>query len=114
MQRQEVLAIVDSQPRLIEQEIERLQLMRDTDGVEDPSKLPVFKLPDSKVLTPHVVQLSSELIIRNAALKALGCDNLADETQARKNIEEAKAKFYESANVATEEAPKKVTTKASK
>lgn len=115
MERHGVLGIVNAQPVLIQHETERLQQMRDNASLGDPRDLPVFTLPKSRALTPHLVQLSSELIIRNAALKAIGdCDNYADETEAKANIAEAQAKLYETGEVALEPVAKKTDTKPTK
>ena len=98
MERQEVLAITESntQDALIQQETNRLQKMRDNDKLPDPSTLPVLEVERVSPVTPHMVTLSAEVIIRNAALKAIGdCKNFGDETNAKANIEEAQGKLYE-------------------
>ena len=98
MERQEVLAITESstQDALIKQETNRLQKMRDNDKLPDPSTLPVLEVERVSPVTPHMVTLSAEVIIRNAALKAIGdCKNFGDETNAKANIEEAQGKLFE-------------------
>lgn len=100
MHRQDVLGIVEAMPTLIEHETQRLQQMRDNDKLPDPSTLPVLSVDKHDPVTPHVVTMSAELLIRNAALKAIGdCKNFADETNAKANIELAKAKLYEAGNM---------------
>lgn len=98
MERQEVLAITEpnTQEVLIQQETNRLQKMRDNDKLPDPSTLPVLEVERESPVTPHMVTMSAEVIIRNAALKAIGdCKNFGDETNAKANIEEAQGKLYE-------------------
>lgn len=98
MERQEVLAITEpnTQDVLIQQETNRLQKMRDNDKLPDPSTLPVLEVERESPVTPHMVTMSAEVIIRNAALKAIGdCKNFGDETNAKANIEEAQGKLYE-------------------
>ena len=98
MERQEVLAITESntQDALIQQEIGRLQQMRDNDKLPDPSTLPVLEVERVSPVTPHMVTMSAEVIIRNAALKAIGdCNNYGDETNAKANIAEAQGKLFE-------------------
>lgn len=98
MERQEVLAITEpnTQEVLIQQETNRLQQMRDNDKLPDPSTLPVLEVERESPVTPHMVTMSAEVIIRNAALKAIGdCKNFGDETNAKANIEEAQGKLYE-------------------
>ena len=105
MERQQVLAIVESMPELVAQETERLKQMRNSKLHSDPSNLPVLQVERQSPVTPHVVTMSADLLIRNAALKEIGgCDNFADETNAKANIEEAKAKLYESGNMIQPEA----------
>ena len=74
MERQEVLAITEpnTQDVLIQQETNRLQKMRDNDKLPDPSTLPVLEVERESPVTPHMVTMSAEVIIRNAALKAIG------------------------------------------
>lgn len=98
MERQEVLAITEpnTQEVLIQQETNRLQKMRDNDKLPDPSTLPVLEVERESPVTPHMVTMSAEVIIRNAALKAIGdCKNFGDETNAKANIEEAQGKLFE-------------------
>lgn len=111
MERQNVLGIIEAMPTLIEHETQRLQQMRDNKKLPDPSTLPVLNVEKHDPVTPHVVTMSADLLIRNAALKAIGdCSNYADETNAKANIETAKAKLYEAGNmvesVVVEEKPK--------
>ena len=109
MHRQDVLGIVEAMPTLIEHETQRLQQMRDNDKLPDPSTLPVLSVDKHDPVTPHVVTMSAELLIRNAALKAIGdCKNFADETNAKANIELAKAKLYEAGNMVEPKASVKV------
>lgn len=122
MERQNVLGIVEAMPTLIEHETQRLQQMRNNPKLPDPSTLPVLSVDKYDVVTPHVVTMSADLLIRNAALKAIGkCSNYADETNAKANIESAKAKLYEAGNmvepaatVETEQDKAKAKEKASK
>lgn len=98
MERQEVLAITEpnTQEALVQQETNRLQQMRDNDKLPDPSTLPVLEVERESPVTPHMVTMSAEVIIRNAALKAIGdCKNFGDETNAKANIAEAQGKLYE-------------------
>jgi len=112
MQLKEVLAAVIGLDGMIARETERLQMVRDNEKLDDPSKLPVAHVKRQSPPTPHMITMSAELLARNAALKAIGkCDNIADETNALANIAEAEGKVYE-ADASTSD--KEPTKKASK
>lgn len=96
MERQDILRSDETLAVEIEQETQRLQQMRDTDTLEDPSTLPVYQVDAKEVVTPQDVDMSYKTIIRNAALKAVGdCSNYGDETGAKANIAKASGKTYE-------------------
>lgn len=112
MEHIEVLGVVYAMDTLIEHETQRLQKMRDNSDLGDPRDLPVnTSVKRQSPVTPHMLTMSVELIARNAALRAIGgCKNIADEADAKANIEEAKANFNEAdEKVVTE--PKKVSKK---
>lgn len=114
MERKQALGAVYGKETMIDHETQRLQKMRDNDKLPDPSKLPVLHVKRQTPVTPHLVTMSVELLARNAALKAIGgCDNLADETNAKGNIEEAEANSYEADDTVVEK-PKTVKKTAAK
>ena len=111
MERREALGAVYAMDTLIEHETQRLQQMRDNPKLGDPKDLPVSTAVERQSpVTPHMVTMSVELIARNAALKAIGgCKNFADETDAKANIEEAKANSYEADEHVSTEPTEKAT-----
>ena len=116
MERREALGAVYAMDTLIEHETQRLQQMRDNPKLGDPKDLPVSTAVERQSpVTPHMVTMSVELIARNAALKAIGgCKNFADETDAKANIEEAKANTYEADEKGSTAPQKEPTKKATK
>lgn len=95
MKESEVLAPLANLDKLIELETARLQKQRNSEKLPDPSKAGLFTVERITPVTPAAVAQSVKVLERNAALKNIGADNLADETNARENIAEAEEKTYE-------------------
>lgn len=112
MERSKALSVVYAMDTLIEHETQRLQQMRDNPNLGDPRDLLVNTfIKRQSPVTPHMLSMSVDLIVRNAALRAIGgCKNIADETDAKANIEAAKASFSGAEDQVVTE-PKKVTKK---
>lgn len=107
MERIQALGALRNKETMIEHETQRMQAMRDNGSLKDPSELEPLEVKRQTPVTPHMVTMSVEVLVRNAALKAIGkCKNYGDETNAIANIEEAEGKSYEADDkVATEEDP---------
>lgn len=95
MKETEVLAPLANLEKLIEQETVRLQKQLDSENLPNPSEAGLFTVERITPVTPAAVAQSVKVLVRNAALKNIGADNLADETHARENIAEAEGKTYE-------------------
>lgn len=103
MERIQALGALRGKETLIKHETARLQAMRDNDGLKDPSELAPLEVKRQTPVTPHMVTMSVEVLVRNAALKAIGkCENYGDETNAIANIEEAEGKTYEADDTVTD------------
>lgn len=98
MKEVEVLAPLANLDKLIEQETARLQKQLDSENLPNPSEAGLFTVERITPVTPAAVAQSVKVLVRNAALKNIGADNLADETNARENIAEAEGKTYEAPN----------------
>lgn len=92
MKESEVLAPLANLDKLIELETARLQKQKDNEKLPDPSEAGLFTVERITPVTPAAVAQSVKVLVRNAALKNIGADNLADETNARENIAEAEEK----------------------
>lgn len=95
MKESEVLAPLANLDKHIELETARLQKQKDNENLPDPSEAGLFTVERITPVTPAAVAQSVKVLVRNAALKNIGADNLADETNARENIAEAEEKTYE-------------------
>lgn len=95
MKEVEVLAPLANLDKHIELETARLQKQKDNEKLPDPSEAGLFTVERITPVTPAAVAQSVKVLVRNAALKNIGAENLADETNARENIAEAEEKTYE-------------------
>lgn len=98
MKETEVLAPLANLEKLIEQETVRLQKQKDSENLPNPEDNGLFTVERITPVTPAAVAQSVKVLVRNGALKNIGADNLADETNARENIAEAEGKTYEAPN----------------
>ena len=83
MKESEVLAPLANLDKLIELETARLQKQKYNENLPDPSEAGLFTVERITPVTPAAVAQSVKVLVRNAALKNIGADNLADETNAR-------------------------------
>lgn len=95
MKKEEVVGQVTVLDSLIEDETKRLKAQQENPNLPDPADADVFTVKRITPVTPAAVDQSVKVLVRNGALRNLKAKNLADETDAKANIAEAKEKKYE-------------------